>query len=255
MVDTLPGQDPDPLYAAAQHPLAVLSSVGLDELCDSSLNAFLGISLSKTRYFCRNTMRHYMAWACGCYGDLIVIVADHLEIYNQQVFKSRSYDDAVSYTQKTGRELQLNYRRAIPDGLQDRIEVVTASELLRQPGCARFLAAVEEAVAAQPDFARAIQATLMDAVGSRFEEQGYNRSEAETRLKMLERYLLEEIAIILHLTEHPDKPYEVSIFPYPPPPIFPDIYAGRYPIAGFDRHDGVFKAIELVDEARRSMIG
>ena len=56
-------------------PLRLVYSTGLDEDAFSgNLNAYLGISFSKTRFFSVETVSDYVAWSLQRFDRLIVII-------------------------------------------------------------------------------------------------------------------------------------------------------------------------------------
>ena len=216
----------------ARRQLEVRYTTGVaDDVFSGEYNAYLGISFSKTRYFSVSTIALYADWALRRFGHLVVILADHLEIYNQMVFKGRSYGEAVAATRTAAQQ----YRRAYLKGLHgccgERLEVVLASELLEAADCATRVVEVQGMYRANPDFREAVRDTVFYALEGKLEERYGEETPGEV-LDTLAQYFIEELGIILYLTLCAQPRYQVSIFPYPPPELLVDFYSGRYSLAG-----------------------
>jgi tRNA-dependent cyclodipeptide synthase len=218
-----------PVPVAGAQDMRVLQTCGFALPTDKTLNAYLGISLSKTRFFSHDTTARYVRWCCDRFGRLLVIIADSLEAYNYQVFKKGlTIEAARARTLRSGQQRQIGYRSAVPPELESRVEVVLTSELLREPRCMAMLELVTAARAKGVAFRSALRATILQAVGGRVHEAGFGAEELEDALDTLEFYLLEEIAVILYVSCVADPAYHVSVFPYPPPEILRHLYDGAY---------------------------
>jgi tRNA-dependent cyclodipeptide synthase len=174
-------------------------------------------------------MASYMRWSADHFNELLVIVADHLEAYNVCVFKRLCLHDAFRRTAQKGRELRTGYLRAIPSGLEGRIRVVLASQLLEEEGCAALARRVRAAAmwnkAFSEELARSIRLGL-DGKLREAEAQGIEIGPESIRL--LSEYLIEEIAIILYITHAGATTYSVLLFPHFIPPVLDEIYAGKH---------------------------
>ncbi|HID08172.1 MAG TPA: tRNA-dependent cyclodipeptide synthase [Armatimonadetes bacterium] len=216
------------------------------------LNAYLGVSFCKTAYFSRSMMQRYIQWVCTCYQDLLIIVADHLEVYNKQVFDRLSYDDAEAATYRTGLQYKKGYQRSVPKELSERVQIRLASEILTDPGCAQLLGMVQSKMSTDQGFARSVRETVKAVQTGRLSEYGMlgGRRESEA-LDTLQNYLIEEVAIILYINCCADRQYHVSIFPYDPPQILLDTYSGRHSnLFASVTGERPYMALKLVAEGR-----
>jgi tRNA-dependent cyclodipeptide synthase len=209
--------------------LHVAQSVGIAEAGDGELNANLGISFSKTTYFSKNVMSEYIRWVGERFGKLLIIVADHLEAHNAQVFKGYSFSTALEKTKETGRQLRSAYLRAIPAGLTGRVTVNLASELLEEPGCCSLLAVVQQCAADNKRFADDLRASVESGLAGKLRQAREEGMQiGDSAMRILENYIVEEVAIILYLSHQSPTLYPVLIFPHFVPAVIPRIYSGEY---------------------------
>ena len=80
--------------------LQIAWTSGLGDTLPGGLDAYMGVSFSKTRYFSRPVMARYVEWACARFQEFLLIVADHLEIHNLRVFRNLSLEEATAYSQR-----------------------------------------------------------------------------------------------------------------------------------------------------------
>ena len=230
-------------------PLQIQSLVGISTAELTRFNAYLGVSFSKTTYFSRPVMEAYIAWACAHCRDLLIIVADHLEAYNAVVFKGLSFADAEDRTMRTGLELRRAYEKAVPTELRERVRVRLASEILQESGCRDILDLVRSVASTNPRFQRDLRATVRIGLEGKLQTFVPKPADQEAVLPILVNYIIEEIAIILFLTNAAEPRYETSIFPYAPPQILVDLFDGAYGDAFAALTGGrSYPAIELVWE-------
>jgi len=230
-----------------QENLKVLSQYGLHVGNTSQFNAYLGVSFSKTSYFSKQMMGRYIRWICSHYRDLLIIIADHLEIYNYQIFKNYPLELTQEETLRIGKEYQNAYQKAVSPELTDRVTVCLASEILAEPDCKTLVNLVNHILKSEPQFRAHIHATISHALAGKIREANFTTAETETVLETLQNYLVEEIAIILYITCKASKRYEISIFPYPPPEILIKLYEGAYSDAFMEITNGKpYEAIELI---------
>lgn len=192
------------------------------------MNAYLGVSFSLTEFFNRARMRSYFEWAGANLGNLVVIVADHLEGYNFQVFKRLGKAEAFEKAAAIGHQLEKHYSRAIPKELHSRITVLTASKLLRLPECEEARTFVEGAASHNREFRLDADAAITSLLSGKLEEAGLFGAEHEAAIEVLRHYVIEEIAIILYLAHVAMPRYPLAIFPYPPRDVITKVYDGRY---------------------------
>ncbi len=207
-------------------PLRLVYSTGLDENAFSgNLNAYLGISFSKTRFFSVATVSDYVAWSLQRFDKLIVIIADSLKIYNQMVFKERDYETAARATRLSGEQYRTAYLKGIPEDLRNRVDFVLSSELIALPACSSLVGKANFEYRNNDQFHSAVtDMTTFALRGKLLDFFGVNPpTEA---LDTLGRYFVEELAIICYLTVRSDPVYDVSIFPYPPPDLLVDFHKG-----------------------------
>lgn len=208
--------------------LVLVSSRGFDHKDLRRLNAYLGVSFSLTEFFTRPRMQEYFMWAETHLNNLVVIIADHLEGYNFQVFKNHSPDEAFERAADIGSQLVKHYTRAIPAGLESRIEIVTASELLKREQCAEALKLTEKVIDQDPEFKADVETAILDLLSGKLEDAGFRGTQLEAALNVLQHYVLEEIAIILYLVHLTRPTYPVAVFPYPPRTVITKIYDQQY---------------------------
>lgn len=229
-------------------PLHAVSEFGLSGRGEEPLNAYLGVSFSKTAFFSGMMMSRYIDWSCTHYREMLIIVADHLETYNKQVFSGLSFEDAEAATRRTGQQYCKSYLKAIPQELSERVTVRLVSDILAEPGCVGLVSRVYQETQAHPDFLESIRDTVLMVSGNKLADYGFSGQKKQWALDRLENYLIEEIGVILYITCLAQHRYQVSIFPYPPPPILLELYSGRFAELFSDiTGKQEYKAIELID--------
>jgi tRNA-dependent cyclodipeptide synthase len=208
--------------------LVLISSSGPQDENLRRMNAYLGISFSMSKYFSRSRMKKYFEWAGENVRDLVVIVADHFEGYNFNVFKGIPLETAFEKSHQVGIQFATNYGRAIPASLASRINIVLASELLQRPECSEIFEISSELADKDPEFKADVEAAILELLAGKLDDAGYRGEKLRGALEILQRYIFEEIAIILY-TAHLEVPaYPVAIFPYPPREVITKIYDNHY---------------------------
>jgi tRNA-dependent cyclodipeptide synthase len=214
--------------AMASDELSLISSAGpaVEDLRE--MNAYLGISFSMSKYFSRSRMKQYFEWAGQNLRDLEVIVADHFEGYNFNVFKGIPLETAFDRAHQVGIQFATNYRRAIPPSLTSRIHIVLASELLQRPKCVEIFAFSRELAAKDLEFKGDVESAILELLSGKLEDAGYHGENLKPALEILQQYIFEEIAIILYSAHLAVPTYPVAIFPYPPREVITKIYENHY---------------------------
>jgi tRNA-dependent cyclodipeptide synthase len=174
------------------YELAGLENAGLRQM-----SAYLGVSFSMTKFFSRERMRQYIDWAGANVQDLLIIVADHFEGYNIEVFKKTEPDAAFPKAFGVGYQLLKGYVRAIPRELESRVRVVLASELLVEQECIEILNFVRKLGATNHQFIEDCRAGILELISGKLQEAGITDAELEAALQLLLNYMFEEIAIII----------------------------------------------------------
>ncbi len=192
------------------------------------LNAYLGVSFSMTKFFSHERMRQYMQWAGDHLQNLLVIVADHFEGYNIEVFKNAAPESAFPKAFGVGYDLLKGYVRSIPKGMESRVRVVVASELLIEEPCVRILDAVKQLAARNAEFVQDCRSGTLELISGKMAEAGIRGAQMDAALDLLLNYMYEEIAIILYIAHAMTPAYEVAIFPYEPRRVVLDLYRNRY---------------------------
>jgi len=212
----------------SRSPLKVFSSSSpLESL--QHRNAFLGISLSKNKYFSKWRVAEYLRWAESRHERTMVIVADQLEAHNVAVFRGVSLNEAVLRVRVKGEELQRGYVRAVPPTMRQRCEVVLASDLLARPECRALCDLVDQAAAENALFRNDIRAVVHENLLSHSNgDAGSRRTLVEANIAALGRYIIEEIAIVLYLNHRASPRYTVALFPYSPFAALTHVYNGAY---------------------------
>ena len=209
--------------------LTVVRSEGLNPAIRHAVNANLGVSFSKTTYFSKQVMTRYMEWAGERFHKLLVIVADHLEGYNAQVFKALPADTAFARALETGRQLRDAYSAAGPASLRGRVRGELASELLAESGCAHAVGIVRQAAETNGGFREDLTRSVMRGLGGKIEEarrRGVHIGDSE--LAILANYLIEEVGIILYINHLAVTLYPVLLYPHFIPPVVREVYSGAY---------------------------
>jgi tRNA-dependent cyclodipeptide synthase len=226
------------------HPLTIKACWGVDASELAGLNAYLGVSFSKTTYFSRHVMRRYVEWACNHCRNLLIIVADHLEAHNVVVFKGLPHQEAVSRTQRTGAELLRAYRKAVPPELASRVDLVLASDLLSNEACADLVDSLRQLRDSSAVFAEDLRRGVQVSLGGKLRDAGLAGS--TTILNRLSEYLIEELAIILYVSALAPVRYDLSVFPYRPQDVIIRSHMGIYGDRLIEITGGrPFRAIEL----------
>lgn len=201
-----------------------LQGVRLDEL--GRLRGYLGISLEKSNYFSKQRVRDYIRWSAGRLQGLMILVADHLETYNEQVLKQRPPAEALARALRRGGELAQGYRRAIPRDLDFPVEVHLASGLLETPACQGVLERVRMAADRSRAFRQDLEAAVRSNLDDPLDRERHRR--VMEGMDALVCYLVEEIALILYLSCVREARYTVALFPYRPQPVISNVFDGGY---------------------------
>ena len=234
--------------ATGRGELRLVSSTGVDgKSFNGDYNAYLGISFSKTRYFSLATMADYITWCLRCFDQLLIIVADHLEIHNQMVFRGSGYESAARSTRIAGEQYRSGYRKSIPRSQRHRVRVALASELLSDPACAALAEKTLLQYYKSSEFHRAVTRTVDFALQGKL-QVSFPGGPPASAMDRLGHYFTEELAIILYLTCVASPRFNVSIFPYPPPDLLLDLHGDRLGDV-YERITGAapspFKAVQL----------
>lgn len=244
--------------AAPGDELQVAWTSGLPDPLPEGLDAYMGISFSKTRYFSRPVMARYVEWACARFRAFLLIVADHLEIHNLRVFRNLSPEEARAHATQTGGQLRHSYEHAVPPALRPRVTIGLASEILAEPECTGALAALARVAGREERFRAGLRAAVVGSLAGKLRAARLKGAPREAALDVLQNYILEELAIIVYVTRLASRRFDVSIFPYRPQPVILDMHAGPYADLFADLTGGQpFRAIELVPRAlaRRGQVG
>ena len=238
--------------------LQIAWTSGLGDPLPSGLDAYMGVSFSKTRYFSRPVMARYVEWACARFQAFLLIVADHLEIHNLRVFRNLSLEEATAHATQTGDQLRHAYEHAVPPLLRPRVTIRLASEILAEPGCAGALVSLGQIAEREERFRSGLRTAVVDSLAGKLRAARLKGAPREAALDTLQNYMLEELAIILYVTRLAPRRHAVSIFPYRPQNVILDVHSGPY--AGFFAEltgGEAFRAIELVPpgQARRERSG
>lgn len=203
-----------------------MSGISQDTL--SCANAYIGVSFSMTRYFSRSRMREYIEWAGEKMRNLLIIVADHFEGYNIQVFKQLPPEEAFSRALMVGENLVKGYVRAVPGTLRSKTTVVLASELLVQEDCASLVRLVREEAANNHLFWQDCRNGISEMISGKLDDAGLTGATRELALDLLHSYIYEEIAIILYVAHVMQPKWPVALFPYEPRNVITKLYGGSY---------------------------
>lgn len=226
--------------------LEVAWSSGLGDPLPTGLDAYMGVSFSKTRYFSKPVMARYVRWACARFEAFLLIVADHLEIHNLRVFRHLSSDDAKAHATETGGQLRHAYEHAVPEPLRPRVTIRLASEILAEPACTEVLGFVGGMAEREAAFRADLRKAVVGSLVGKLRVAGLKGESREAALDVLQNYILEELAIILYLTRLAPKRWAVSIFPYKPQAVILNLHAGPYANLFATLTGGEpFRAIEL----------
>ena len=227
--------------------LQIAWTSGLTEPLPDGLDAYMGISFSKTRYFSRPVMARYVEWACARFRAFLLIVADHLEIHNLRVFRHLSLDEASAHATQTGHQLRHAYEHAVPEALRPQVTIRLASEILAEPACAGALASLGRVAEREPRFRDGLRAAVVGSLAGKLRAARLKGAPREAALDVLQNYILEELAIIVYVTHLAPRRFDVSIFPYRPQQVILDMHAGPYAQLFVELTGGrPFRAIELV---------
>ncbi|HYW43093.1 MAG TPA: tRNA-dependent cyclodipeptide synthase [Bryobacteraceae bacterium] len=208
--------------------LVLYEDAGLEPASLRPMNGYLGVSFSMTKFFSRERMRQYIEWAGANLQDLLIIVADHFEGYNIEVFKRSEPETAFPKAFGVGYQLLKGYVRAIPKSLESRVRVVLASELLIEQQCIEILESVRRLGSQKPDFVRDCRTGILELISGKLAEAGIEDAQRESALEVLLNYMYEEIAIILYVSHAMSPPYPVAIFPYEPRQVIRNLYQNQY---------------------------
>jgi tRNA-dependent cyclodipeptide synthase len=234
--------------ATDRSELRLASSTGVDaKSFNGDCNAYLGISFSKTRYFSLATVGDYITWCLQRFDQLLIIVADHLEIHNQMVFRGSGYESAARSTRNAGEQYRSGYRKSIPRSQRHRVSIALASELLSEPACAALAGNTLAQYFKNLEFHRAVMRTVDFALQGKL-QASFPDGPPASAMDRLSHYFTEELAIILYLTRVASPRFDVSIFPYPPPDLLLDLHGDR--LGGvYERITGTtpspFQAVQL----------
>ena len=227
--------------------LQVVETSGFDLLESASLNANLGVSFSKTPYFSKRMMARYIEWTTRHFDKLLIIVADHLEVYNAQVFKGLSYEEACRRTLEVGQQLRIGYRRATPDELSHRVSVRLASEIIEEAECAVLITHIRNLVLNHSEFNRDLRASISQALSDKLAAAPTAGLPLDAAMDTLANYLIEELAIVLYINHRAPIRYPVLVFPHFIPSILSKLYDEPYLSLFAEINRGeTFRSLKLV---------
>jgi tRNA-dependent cyclodipeptide synthase len=225
--------------------LVMYECAGVDPAGLAPMSAYLGVSFSMTKFFSRERMRQYIEWAGANLRDLLIIVADHFEGYNIEVFKKSEPEAAFPKAFGVGYQLLKSYVRAIPKEMESRVRVVLASELLIEQSCMDILTRIRKLGTEHPQFVQDCRTGILELISGKLEDAGIQDMELEAALNLLLNYMYEEIAIILYVSHGMSPQYPVAIFPYEPRQVITNLYDGKYGSIREITHGEPFRFVRL----------
>jgi tRNA-dependent cyclodipeptide synthase len=205
--------------------LQVVDIRGVDLGPHRGPGANLAISCSQTRYFSKRLVRRYVEWIAARFDRLLVIVADQPEVYVRHLLRRVRLDQAQTRAVHSGRQLAASYRHLVPEAFGDRVSVALASDLLCHPACAALVARLQQARAERADFRTALHDAVRASHPNKVAAATRGGSPPDASLDALAVGLIEELAILLHVSHQADPRHPVTITPHAPSPILPRLYA------------------------------
>lgn len=191
-------------------------------------NANLGVSFSKTRYFSKDVMGRYVTWLADRFDHVLIVIADHPEAYNAQVFKGLPFDAAQRRCLEAGRQLREGYKKVIPASLSDRVRIELASDHLQTEACRALVDRLERLCRERHDFDDSVKISVREALSSKLAAVSGNGFDPERAIEVLASYLIEELAIVLYLSHLRPIPYPVMVVPHFIPTVLPKLYVAPY---------------------------
>lgn len=195
------------------------------------VNAFLGISLGKGRFFTKSHIGMYLDWALEHCANFLVLVDDWEERNNYKIFKGLDDDWAATLAIQRGQEMARAISRVwnklAPDD-RNRIHIVRSAELFEVPGCSKIAAGVLIIFQKDPKFQRDVYDQIYTNIGGKIRDWKKTVSEldySEGRTTMA-RYLLEEIGVTVFVR---NMGYPVEVYPGPAMRVVRNLYQGSYP--------------------------
>lgn len=200
--------------------------------------AFLGVSL-KNRMSNPPNLRNSILWLARYVPFSLVVIGDMYYRHNLMALRKMSLESATEAAIKEGRRIQRVALRAIEDfGFSDRVEVITAAQLMGWDDYSPMLQMVRELFAASNEFAEDARSSAREYLG-RVDPAG---SGDHGKLNVLKEFVLEEVALSLQLYA---QGFILDVYPGDDLHALQGITSGRYPGSPFRCTGRTFISLDL----------
>lgn len=172
-------------------------------------SAFIGLSL-KNRMANRRCLEELIPWVRERAGRVLVVVGDYPHRHNLMALRGLPADEALSKAMRDGRRTLRAARSVVSARCSGGgVTVCSASELIETASCRTILRTLETYYEAGGQF---VHDVLSAAMRYARRAAGPARFEMDEALPRLKQYLLEEIAMFLHLSS---TGFDVEVYPGP----------------------------------------
>lgn len=192
-----------------------------------STKAYLGISLGRL-YYSTARLKAYCAWAAvNAPNDFGFLIGDDIYVYTLRAFSHLNAAAAAKRAEQKGSEVQRQLDRlSLAKNLSHT--VVRWRELTSFPRYQAIVAAASQLLENKPAFRADVRSQAAINLRRRLERAPTPGANGKaTRWRLLERYIIEEIAGLVTMSE--DRGYPLEVYPGKDLQIVQDVYAGKWP--------------------------
>ncbi len=177
---------------------------------NKSLNAIFGIGLS-SKYYSKENLTLYAKWASEHLNSLLFIIADDVQRYNIMGFDGLNKKEALKKARKIGDEKFLMVKK-ISDKFPHKVEVKRWAEVTSTSEYKKIFSLLEKDYNKIPELKEHIDNTLWANIRFKLEELKNNVGDKEfkKRFRILVKYAIEEISLIIYLAEYNVYPIKIG---------------------------------------------
>jgi len=190
----------------------------------SHQRCYMGISLDNPG-FQGKSLQALLLWAVGNFERCLVVVGDHLCRFNEQIFNTLNYDEAIEAARRRGDSFMNRTREFFEQIPAKRLVVTRWQPCLMNNEYEEAKVVIDELFASDETFRASVERDAFSFVERQTRRNQKPIVTTEEAIELSCRYILEEITVFAALSE---QGWEVELYPGPELGVLVDIAKGRY---------------------------
>lgn len=174
-----------------------------------SKKAFMGVSIYNL-FFKKKTMEKYILWASKNFKEFLIILMDNPEKYNLHIFKKINIRLALNKVKNHATELKRCFEKIIQKHNLTNVSILTFDKVKNEKDYLEKLKIINKNYKTNQEFKKDLLDLMNIWIGDKI--KNLNRKLSEKELEILSRYIKEELACIIYLTE---AGYKIELDPTP----------------------------------------